>query len=381
MKVRLLLVAKAVSVACVAGCTTVTAFAPMPRQRAFVPNTAQHSAQTRLWAKTKSSAGSGDGFGSKTSSGPKKMSKKDALRKVQKTYGGTTPQDIARGTEQRIEKSMKSLPQHLQIATQIYQQLQKWNARVSTLSVLQQANLAPQELDGARRAHEELERIYAEHAFTQDDLHNIFQKITWDASADAKAARAITGVMPKDIADRVDRACEIVAEAVKAAGPKGRCLDVGCGFGVLVSPLMKAGVVVEQIYGVDLSTEMIRNAQEQHRGVNFEASDFLKDYQDSEGFDSIIFCAALHDLPDTIGALKRAARLLRPNGKLVICHPQGATHVAQQNRVNNVLVKRGLPDAVELQSLDLGGLELILEPAKAGTPQETEDGYLAMLQK
>jgi 2-polyprenyl-3-methyl-5-hydroxy-6-metoxy-1,4-benzoquinol methylase len=35
-----------------------------------------------------------------------------------------------------------------------------------------------------------------------------------------------------------------------------------CGFGVLVPSLTKAGVDQKQIYGVDLSPEMIRNAQE-----------------------------------------------------------------------------------------------------------------------
>jgi 2-polyprenyl-3-methyl-5-hydroxy-6-metoxy-1,4-benzoquinol methylase len=363
--------------------TKISGFTTLPHR--LLPDVTLRPLRTRSWAKGFSGGGtgSGGGFGSNASSGPNKINKKDAIKKVQKKYGGTSPQDIARGTQQRIEAAMESLPPHLNSATQLYQQLEKWNAHVSTLSILQQINLEPQELDGARRAQDELERLYREHDFTQDDLHNVFQKITWDASADAKAARAITGNMPKDIADRVDRACEIVAEAVLAAGTGGRCLDVGCGFGVLVPSLIKAGITPAQIYGVDLSTEMIRNGREQHRGVNFEASDFLKDYQDSAeeaGFDSIIFCSALHDLPDSVAALKKAASLLRPNGKLVILHAQGASHVAKQVKVNPVLVKRGLPDTEELRALDLGGLELTVEPAKAGSPQETQYGYLAVLE-
>jgi 2-polyprenyl-3-methyl-5-hydroxy-6-metoxy-1,4-benzoquinol methylase len=363
--------------------TKISGFTTLPHR--LLPDVTLRPLRTRSWAKGFSGGGtgSGGGFGSNASSGPNKINKKDAIKKVQKKYGGTSPQDIARGTQQRIEAAMESLPPHLNSATQLYQQLEKWNAHVSTLSILQQINLEPQELDGARRAQDELERLYREHDFTQDDLHNVFQKITWDASADAKAARAITGNMPKDIADRVDRACEIVAEAILAGGTGGRCLDVGCGFGVLVPSLIKAGITPAQIYGVDLSTEMIRNGREQHRGVNFEASDFLKDYQDSAeeaGFDSIIFCSALHDLPDSVAALKKAASLLRPNGKLVILHAQGASHVAKQVKVNPVLVKRGLPDTEELRALDLGGLELTVEPAKAGSPQETQYGYLAVLE-
>ena len=77
------------------------------------------------------------------------------------------------------------------------------------------------------------------------DRHEIWlRKNNMDASADAKAARAITGDMPKDIVERVDKACEIVAEAVQAAGSDGKCLDVGCGYGVLVPHLTECGVIV-----------------------------------------------------------------------------------------------------------------------------------------
>jgi len=346
--------------------------------------------------------GGGGGFGSSTSVSatakkskkgkqqqPKKISKEAALRRVQKTYGGTSPQEIAQATQRRVEAGIKNLEPHLQLAIQLHQQLQQWDTRLSRMSVLQQAQLPPSDLDGAQRARDELARLYLEHDFTELDLHNALQRITWDASADAKAARAITGTMPKDIADRVDRACEIVAKAVSEGDPdgEGRCLDVGCGFGVLVKPLTKAGISRKQIVGVDLSSEMIRNAQEQHPGddVQFVAADFINEYQDdSGGFNAVIFCSALHDLPDTVGALKKAASLLRPKGNLVVVHPQGASHVLQQNSANPVLVKRGLPDTDELQSLcqdSSFGLELVIKPAPAGSVQESAEGYLAVLQK
>jgi len=170
---------------------------------------------TRCWAKGFGGS-SGGGFGAPKAT-KKKVSKKTVAKKIQKKYGGTAPQDIARGTQQQIEAAMKSLPPHLQMATQLYQQLQKWNARMETLSILQQANISPQELDGARRAQEELDRLCKEHKFNENDLHNIFQETTWDASADAKAARAITGDMPKEIAERVEKACTYIIEAVQEA--------------------------------------------------------------------------------------------------------------------------------------------------------------------
>jgi SAM-dependent methyltransferase len=417
----------------------------------------------RCWAKSKKSSrggGGGGGFGAKTvsASSSKLITaaslQKTMLKKVQQKYGGTSAQEIAQSTQQQIEAAIKQLPPHMQMAIQFYQQLQKWNAHVAGLSVLEQAtHLSTPELDGAKRAQDELNRLYQQYDISSHNVHNILQQITWNASADAKAARSVTGNMPTEIETRVDRACVIVAktlrrtaaasatqssneavekatqssnEAVETAtaaekeAAEARMLDVGCGFGVLVPHLIKAGVQPSQIFGVDLSPEMIRNAQEMHQnhdrhrsknaGPTFEAVDFLgDDYRgpppkassrsesdnhapDTGGccFDSIIFCSSLHDMPDVIGAINKAARLLRPDGTLVIVHPQGASHVLNQVRANPALVTRGLPEAEELQTLCSNtnndaqcdtGLELVVEPASAGSKEEALEGYLAVLQK
>jgi SAM-dependent methyltransferase len=265
------------------------------------------------------------------------------------------------------------------------------------MSVLEQAKLPPDELDGAKRARDELDRIFDEHGICESDLQIALQRATWDASADAKAARAMTGKMPPDVEERVDAACRIVAEACcrsgsgDGEGKGGRCLDVGCGYGALVPSLRKAGLGVEQIVGVDLSPEMIRNAREQHPGVDFVAADFLKDGGGGGGeagfaggpFRAVVFCASLHDLPNARDAIARAATLLETGGKVVVAHPQGASHVLRQSSANPALVPRGLPDADELRTVagELGCLELVVEPAPAGSVRESDEGYLAVLEK
>lgn len=316
------------------------------------------------------------GFGGSASSS--KLSSKAVLKRIQKKYGGTTAQEIAAGTQRSIEKAMNELPPQLQIATKLYQQLCQWNSRLETMSILQQASIPASELEGAKRAQAELERIYLEHDMTDADLHNIFQQITWDASADAKTARALTGKMPTDIAARVDKACAIIIEAT---GSEGRCLDVGCGFGTLIPNLSKK-LQCFQIYGVDLSPEMIRNAVELYPDCHFDACDFLKYQGPTSGFDGILFCSALHDMPDPVAALRKAASILRPGGKIVVVHAQGASHVIKQVQSNPVLVQRGLPTADELRTIS-SDLELLLvvEPAKANTPRDAEEGYLAVLEK
>lgn len=300
--------------------------------------------------------------------------KKKVQEKLLEKYGG----DIQKGTEERINRAMSELPPHIQLATKIYKEVQQWEARLANMSLLAQGSIPGQQVQAAKVAKEELEELYKEHDLDDNDMHNIFQKITWDASADAKSARAAMFNMNKDLERRVDKACSYVVEAVKAAGASGRILDVGCGPGVLVPHLTKAGVLPKQITGTDLSPEMIRNAQSQHRGVDFIAADFLKEFNDDAGFDGIIFCSALHDMPEPVEALKKAKSLLRPSGKLVILHAQGASHVLGQVKANPVMVKRGLPSAQELEALNLG-LQLSVAPVETGSTKESEEGYLAVL--
>lgn len=316
---------------------------------------------------------SAQGFGA--SKQAKKPSKKRILKQLKKTYGGTSPKEIAMGTQCIIDQRLKGLPPHFQISIKLYQQLQQWKYRLQRMNVLQQANIPEQEVEEARRTQEELDRLMKEHGFDSTDLHNSLQIATWDASADAKAARSITGSMTIETERKAQKGCDIVADAV---GAEGTCLDVGCGYGALTPYLRKAGVSLDQICGIDLSVEMIRNAVSLNPGANWEAGDFFQ-YKPVSSFDAVLFCSSLHDLPDLMAALEKAKSLLGPNGKIVIVHPQGASHVQNQVRSNPCLVQRGLPDKSELQTIE--GMKLLVAPAPANSQQETKFGYLAVLQK
>jgi 2-polyprenyl-3-methyl-5-hydroxy-6-metoxy-1,4-benzoquinol methylase len=329
----------------------------------------QHSKIVRV------QAAKGFGATNKATKQPKKQSKETIVKQLQKTYGGTSPEEIAIGTQRIIDQRLKGLPPHFQIAIQLYQQLQQWNYRLQGMNAQQQANLPEQEVEGAKQAQEELDRLMKEHDFTSTDLHNLLQTATWDASADAKAARSVIGSMAIDTERKVQKGCDIIADSV---GAEGTCLDVGCGFGALTPYLRKAGIRLKQIYGIDLSAEMIRNAESLNPGPNWEAGDFFQ-YKPSSNFDAILFCSSLHDLPDPMAALEKARSLLSSKGKIVIVHPQGAIHVLNQVRSNPVLVQRGLPQTSELQTIE--GMKLLVEPAPVNAQRETKTGYLAVLQK
>jgi SAM-dependent methyltransferase len=230
----------------------------------------------------------------------------------------------------------------------------------------------------------------------------------------------MTGRMPKDIEHRVIRASQYAAEAVQSSTiSNSRILDVGCGYGVMTTFLQKSGIPPSQIHGIDLSTDMIRNAQNLHgqKGARFDVANFMdmsiapanENDSGSDGtcfgpYSCIIFCSSLHDLPDMKQALLKARDLLAvsstssatsntPKGRLVIVHPQGASHVLQQQKANPVLVPRGLPTAQELKewlcedSNDLANdddgtptvMDLKHSPADAKSQDEIRDGYIAVL--
>ncbi len=316
----------------------------------------------------------------KDSQGPSlSPKKKQQLKdKLIKSYGG----DIAKGTEQRVKDAMKSLPPHVQEIAELYRKVKRWDASIASLSVMQQAQIPQRDLEGAKRAKAELDMYYEKHGINEQYMHNTFQQITWDASADAKAVKATIGQMPADILKRVNKACDIVAQSVKSAGRKeGRCLDVGCGHGTLIPNLTEAGIYPNQITGVDLSPEMIRNAEKRYRGPKFVAADFLQ-YTEEEQFDGIIFCSSLHDLPDMKASLSKAGRLLRANGKIVILHAQGGIHVLGQVKANPILVKRGLPNSGELNDwANEMGLIVDIPPSEPGSEGDSSEGYLAVLFK
>mmetsp|Transcript_9559 Transcript_9559/g.21714 ORF Transcript_9559/g.21714 Transcript_9559/m.21714 type:complete len:99 (+) Transcript_9559:1863-2159(+) len=94
---------------------------------------------------------------------------------------------------------------------------------------------------------------------------------------------------------------------------------------------------------------------------------------------------SLHDLPWPRDALEHAFGLLREGGRVVVAHPKGAAHVVMQNRRSPEMVPNLLPTADELEVLvgewneSGGGLELEVRPAPPGSPQDKEQGYLAVI--
>jgi len=102
-------------------------------------------------------------------------------------------------------------------------------------------------------------------------------------------------------------------------------LDLGCGPGLYAQELIERGAA--RVVGVDASSEMVRLARHRVPGATFHRQDLqapLSWAADGE-FDAAVMPLVIHHLDDRVSALREAARVLRPGGRLVVStvHPTG----------------------------------------------------------
>jgi SAM-dependent methyltransferase len=109
---------------------------------------------------------------------------------------------------------------------------------------------------------------------------------------------------PRDlrIAVQVERVRSLLADGA-------RVLDVGCGDGELARRLAAAGAVVTAL------DPALRDPVPAH-GVTYVEQDFLS--FEAEPFDALVFGASLHHIVELERCVAHAARLLAPNGVIIV---------------------------------------------------------------
>ena len=107
--------------------------------------------------------------------------------------------------------------------------------------------------------------------------------------------------------------------------PGGAVLDVCCGQGVLVKPLLEAKI--GRYKGIDASPRLIAAAKTRHGQddrVAFEKSDACLPGEWADGsYDAATCLMAVHDVPEPVGMFSNIARALKSGGRavLVFMHP------------------------------------------------------------
>lgn len=155
-------------------------------------------------------------------------------------------------------------------------------------------------------------------------------------------------------------------------GASGRMIDLGTGPGLI--PIMIASEWEDaEIFGVDLSREMLRIAHE-HRAISvhagrlrFEYADVRELPYDDASFDAVFSNTILHHIADPVPVLREAWRVLRPGGVLLIrdlfrpadevtVEELVAQHAGDQNAEQQQLFRQSLHAALAPEEmLDVAG--------------------------
>jgi SAM-dependent methyltransferase len=121
--------------------------------------------------------------------------------------------------------------------------------------------------------------------------------------------------------------------------PGRATLDLGCGEGRLTRDLAEHG---HRAVGVDVSATLIEAAREAHPGGDYQIADAAHTPFADGSFDLVIAYNSLMDIEDMPGAVREAARLLEPGGRLVvsILHPANSGRTTGEGDETGFVVDR-----------------------------------------
>jgi len=173
-----------------------------------------------------------------------------------------------------------------------------------------------------------------------------------------------------------DEAVEAAVVAALADRPFRSLLDLGTGTGrmlELFGPQLERGV------GIDLSLDMLALARARlDRAGLKQCSVRQGDIYDLKlppnSFDVVIVHQVLHYLDDGARALREAARVLRPQGRLLVV--DFAPHDLEFLRDEHAHLRLGFPAEVVSQWLEQAGLEMV--SYRTLPPEQGSEGQIAV---
>jgi len=156
---------------------------------------------------------------------------------------------------------------------------------------------------------------------------------------------------------------ELTGERLKCLGniikelgikPGYHVLDIGSGTGVLLPFLIAELGDAGKIVALDFSAEMLGQAKAKNFQpiVVFAQADVLAIPLDDSSVDLAICNSVFPHFDDKARALKEIARVLRSNGRLVICHTMSRAMVNQLHQsIGGAVANALLPDEFQLREL------------------------------
>jgi ArsR family transcriptional regulator len=152
---------------------------------------------------------------------------------------------------------------------------------------------------------------------------------------------------------------EVEAASGRALGdaPIGRLVDIGTGTGRMIE-LFGPGAV--QALGIDRSPEMLRLARAKLAAAGLDSAELRQGDMyalplPSDSADTVILHQVLHYAQNPAAAVSEAARLLGPDGRLLVV--DFAPHEREELRIRDAHVRLGFADEAILKLFEEAGLE------------------------
>src|SRR4029077_6348510 len=173
-----------------------------------------------------------------------------------------------------------------------------------------------------------------------------------------------------------DAAVEAEIQQALADRPFRSLLDLGTGTGRMLELL---GPGLERGLGIDLSLDMLALARARLdraglRHCSVRHGDIYDLALPRDSFDVVIVHQVLHYLDDGARALREAARVLRPQGRLLVV--DFAPHDLEFLRAEHAHLRLGFATDTVAQWLTAAGLDVVLQQSLA--PEAGSDGKIAV---
>jgi SAM-dependent methyltransferase len=107
-----------------------------------------------------------------------------------------------------------------------------------------------------------------------------------------------------------------------------RLLDLGCGYGLHLDAARRAGL---SAVGVEADPALVALAKQTFGDLDLRC-DRIESFDTHERFDTVLMVDVLEMIEDDAAALARAASLLAPHGRLVLCVPAGRAFYGARDR-------------------------------------------------
>lgn len=173
-----------------------------------------------------------------------------------------------------------------------------------------------------------------------------------------------------------DAAVEAAIRSALADRPFRSLLDLGTGTGRMLELL---GPEIERGLGIDLSLDMllVARARLERSGLrhcSVRQGNIYDLAVQREAFDVVIIHQVLHFLDDGARAIREAARVLRPQGRLLVV--DFAPHDLEFLRDEHAHRRLGFPSGTVAQWMNAAGLDVVLHHTLA--PEPATDGKIAV---